>query len=41
MVRLMKKKNNSSRWDELPGEEGCREEKEAERPLRKILQSFG
>lgn len=33
--------NNSSRQDKLPGEEGCGEEREAERSVRKILQSLG
>lgn len=41
MVRFMSKNNNSCRQDELLGEGGCREEKEAEEPVGKILQSFG
>lgn len=41
MVRFVNRKNNSSRKDDLLGKEDCSEEKGAERPVRKTLQSFG
>lgn len=40
MVRFVNKKSSSSRQDEWLGEGGCREEKQAKRLFRELLQSF-